>query len=376
MMNDEDKAKSQLISELAEARRRIDELEKLSRAQKDIEESLRKSEERYRDFMENIADGCFENDLKGTITYSNEIGARRLGLTREEFIGRNNSQYSRPDEAERVNKIFAEIYRTGKSAFVDEYEMIRKDGSTFFIEMSAALIRDAAGKPVGFRGTTRDITEKKKMLDALKESESKYRFLTEKMSDIILTLDENMLTTYVSPSVRTVLGYFPAEVLGWDPGRLFMTEESYTGALEILKNEVVHYGQEPLDVSQTVTFEVACHHKKGPLVWLDVVAGFIRDEAGKVIGLHSVARNITEQKQSAVEKEKLIRELQAALTEVKKLSGMLPICAHCKKIRDDQGYWNHMESYISQHSEALFSHCICPECASKLYNEYFPKKSG
>jgi len=67
------------------------------------------------------------------------------------------------------------------------------------------------------------------------------------------------------------------------------------------------------------------------------------------------------------EREKLIGELQEALAKVKQLSGLLPICASCKKIRDDKGYWNQIESYIRDHSEAEFSHGICPECAAKLY---------
>lgn len=67
------------------------------------------------------------------------------------------------------------------------------------------------------------------------------------------------------------------------------------------------------------------------------------------------------------EKEKLISELQKALKEVKTLSGLLPICSHCKKIRDDKGYWNTIESYIHEHSEAEFSHSICQECAKKYY---------
>jgi hypothetical protein len=60
-------------------------------------------------------------------------------------------------------------------------------------------------------------------------------------------------------------------------------------------------------------------------------------------------------------------KLENALAEIKQLSGMLPICASCKMIRDDQGYWNQIETYISQHSEAQFSHSVCPECAQKLY---------
>jgi len=76
-------------------------------------------------------------------------------------------------------------------------------------------------------------------------------------------------------------------------------------------------------------------------------------------------------KQADKEKSKIIKELQTALERVKTFSGMLPICASCKKIRDDRGYWNKIEAYIEKHSEAEFSHGICPECARKLYPEYF-----
>ena len=79
---------------------------------------------------------------------------------------------------------------------------------------------------------------------------------------------------------------------------------------------------------------------------------------------------IGEKEKLQAEREKIIADLQSALNEIKKLSGMLPICASCKKIRDDKGYWNQLEDYISKHSEAVFSHGICPECAKKLYPEF------
>lgn len=66
--------------------------------------------------------------------------------------------------------------------------------------------------------------------------------------------------------------------------------------------------------------------------------------------------------------------LQHALSEIRTLSGMLPICSSCKKIRDDKGYWHQVESYIQDHSEAEFSHSICPECAQKLYSEFIEKE--
>ncbi|MFC1876846.1 PAS domain S-box protein [Thermodesulfobacteriota bacterium] len=83
--------------------------------------------------------------------------------------------------------------------------------------------------------------------------------------------------------------------------------------------------------------------------------------------LCSVIHDISERKSAEKERERLINELQNALSEVKKLRGFLPICAACKKIRDDKGYWNQIESYIRDHSEAEFTHSICPECAKKLY---------
>jgi AmiR/NasT family two-component response regulator len=70
-------------------------------------------------------------------------------------------------------------------------------------------------------------------------------------------------------------------------------------------------------------------------------------------------------------RERLILELQEALAQVKTLSGLLPICSSCKRIRDDEGYWNQLEAYIQDHSEVVFSHGLCPECAKKLYPEIF-----
>ena len=86
-------------------------------------------------------------------------------------------------------------------------------------------------------------------------------------------------------------------------------------------------------------------------------------------------REIAERKCAQAEREKLIEDLQDALNHVKTLSGMLPICASCKKVRDDKGYWNQIEVYITEHSEADFSHSICPDCAQKLYPGVYKARS-
>jgi len=90
--------------------------------------------------------------------------------------------------------------------------------------------------------------------------------------------------------------------------------------------------------------------------------------------LQVIVRDITERKQNEVKLQQLVLKLQEALAKVKTLSGFLPICASCKKIRDDEGYWEQIEKYISEHSEAVFSHGICPECAEKVYAQLRKKK--
>jgi PAS domain-containing protein len=85
-------------------------------------------------------------------------------------------------------------------------------------------------------------------------------------------------------------------------------------------------------------------------------------------------RDITERKRAEEERKKLILQLQDALEKVKTLSGLLPICSFCKKIRDDDGYWNKIETYIEAHSEAEFSHSMCQECAKKHYPQIYGDK--
>jgi hypothetical protein len=82
------------------------------------------------------------------------------------------------------------------------------------------------------------------------------------------------------------------------------------------------------------------------------------------------------QRRAEADRERVILELQKALAEVKALSGLLPICSRCKNIRDDQGYWNQIEAYITSHSDAQFTHGICPSCAPELFPEVFEKRKN
>jgi sigma-B regulation protein RsbU (phosphoserine phosphatase) len=102
--------------------------------------------------------------------------------------------------------------------------------------------------------------------------------------------------------------------------------------------------------------------------YVQVVKTPLCDASGAIIGIQGIFWDISARKQTEAERDQLIQELQKALANVKSLSGLLPICSGCKKIRDDKGYWNQVESYVQRHSEATFTHGLCPVCMKK----YFP----
>jgi hypothetical protein len=115
------------------------------------------------------------------------------------------------------------------------------------------------------------------------------------------------------------------------------------------------------------------YHKDGSTVWLEVTARFYKELDGTV-RLIGVSKDINERKLFEKEREELIRQLEEALAEKdrllkenKILMGLLPICAECKKIRDENGKWWPVEAYIASRTEAEFTHTICPECLEKLY---------
>jgi len=111
-------------------------------------------------------------------------------------------------------------------------------------------------------------------------------------------------------------------------------------------------------------------HKDGYTISTSIIVSPIRNAQGEVIGASCIARDLRPQKLAELEQRQLSQRLFAAASEVRRLSGMLPICASCKRIRDDRGYWEQVETYISKHSEIVFSHSLCPQCASN-YAKHF-----
>jgi len=131
----------------------------------------------------------------------------------------------------------------------------------------------------------------------------------------------------------------------------------------------------PQTVETGIPYEVELEMVKpdGSHGWMLARGEAVRDARNVIVTLRGVALDITERKRAEEALEEERRRLQKALDEVRTLRGIVPICSNCKKIRDDKGFWNQVESYISDHTEAEFSHGICPDCVKKLYPEYNKK---
>ncbi len=144
----------------------------------ETEKALRESKDKYRNILASIQEAYFELDLAGNLTFVNDATSRITGYSKEELIGMNNREYSIPETAKQVYNKFNEIYRTGQSVDFTRYTIIGKDKRERHLEMSASLIKNAEGQPIGFRGIARDNTnrlkaenEKHKLEDQLQHAQ-------------------------------------------------------------------------------------------------------------------------------------------------------------------------------------------------------------
>ena len=168
-------------------------------------------------------------------------------------------------------------------------------------------------------------------------------------SDAVCTLDADWVVTYFNKRASDSAGLPPEEVLGrefwilWPQVVGTKFEEQYRRVMT--ERVTVHFEEWYAPKNRWIEVN-ACPYGEG-------IAIFFRD--------------ITERKERQAERERLIAELQVALADVKTLSGLLPICAQCKNVRDDRGYWKQIETFIGERSNAKFSHGICPTCFVQLY---------
>lgn len=204
-----------------------------------------------------------------------------------------------------------------------------------------------------------EISDRRKTEEALRRSEEKYRTLFDSTVDGVYQVDAAGRFTHINRAGARIFGYAAPE--------------------EMIGRDVIPYWRDPaareayiaeLKINKTVSaYHLLARNRDGEDLELETSSRIIEDSAGNYLGLEGILRDVTERRRYEAEREKLVRELKEALAQVRTLSGMLPICASCKKIRDDKGYWNQIEEYITNHSGVFFSHGICPDCLDNQMRE-------
>ncbi len=174
---------------------------------------------------------------------------------------------------------------------------------------------------------------------------------------------DGIITTW-NAGASQLYGYTAAEAIG--QSLMLLVPESLRPATAEIFTSLRN--SEPIEHLETVRVR-----KDGTTVDVHVTISPIKGPDGRVIGGSSIAYDITERKKIEDERTKMIEQLNETLSKVRTLSGLLPICASCKRIRDDQGYWQKLETFVHEHSNAEFSHSICPECMERLYPDFANK---
>ncbi len=310
-MNYQTMKKQELLEKISVLKKRIQKLEqseterrqakkKLMNSEEKLrtqaEEALRQSEEKYRTILENIQEGYFELDLAGNYTFANEANCRYLGYTKEELVGMNFRQHTDEEAAKKFRQPFQELYRTGKPINTLEAETIRKDGTKAIYETSVSLIRDNEGKPIGFRGVSRDVTKRKNMEEALRQSEERYRAIIENIEDGYFEVDLTGTLTFVNDAQCRNVGTPREQLLG-------MNNRDYTSEEESKKLYQLFIGiyrtGKPVN-----GFAFEYKKRDGTMAFTELSVSLIRDSEGKPIGFRGISRDITARKRA----EEALRE--------------------------------------------------------------------
>jgi PAS domain S-box-containing protein len=179
-----------------------------------------------------------------------------------------------------------------------------------------------------------------------------------------LNLDGSLISW--NRAAEKIFGYRAEEIIGHSIALLFPFDQ---------RDELIDNLQQIKRGESVGRYETLRVRKDGQFIPVSITVSPIKDETGKIIGASAIARDITARKREERERTELIQELTDALKQVRTLTGLLPICASCKRIRDDRGYWQQVETYISSHTSATFTHGICPECLKRVKDEHAAAKA-
>lgn len=338
-----------------------------STERKETQRVLYESRQQFQGLVETMHDWVWEIDTEGKYTYVSPQVKNILGYEPDEVLGRTPFDFMPTADAKYLSKKIAELTRRKKPILDLENIKIHKDGRQIALETSGLPFYDSAGNWKGYRGTNHDITERKAAEKSVRESEIKHRAIFENANDGIFLIHRGRL---IDCNLRT-LEIFKCkrkDIIG-KPAEHFSPRLQPDGRLS--KDKAIESIKAALEGKPQFFEWVHCHYDGTPF---DAEVSLNRIELEGQFYIQAIVRDVSDRKRTQEERERLISELKNALSQVKVLSGLLPVCASCKKIRNDKGQWEQMEVYIRERSDATFTHGYCPECTEKLRAELYLKK--
>ncbi|MCP4120023.1 MAG: PAS domain S-box protein [Desulfobacteraceae bacterium] len=330
---------------------------------------LRRSEERLELALKGGDLGLWDwNIQNGQVTF-NDRWAEMVGYTFDEIKPHMESWLDlvHPEDKPQVKNKMAAHLEGRIAGFEAEYRILPQTGEWIWISSCGKVMDwDKNGKPLRATGTHLDITRRKRAEEAIQEEkDKKYRTLFNSSVDAISILDGDTCT-FVDGNTAALKLYGKEKIedfIGLSPTRMSPELQPNGRSSHDLAEEYIRAAFK----DGAIHFEWIHLDRRGKPFPIRVsLSPMVIGRKKLVI---AISRDISDRKKTEEEREKLINELQQALEDVKTLSGLLPICSKCKKIRDDKGYWNNLEGYIERHSEVLFSHGLCSECSDELYGK-------
>ncbi|MDD4281836.1 MAG: PAS domain S-box protein [Candidatus Methanofastidiosa archaeon] len=263
---------------------------------KRAEQALRENEARYRTLFEDSLDAIWATSAEGRIIEANPAALELLGYAHHEFIGIEARRlYATPSDRD----VF--VSTVDERGFVKDFEVLlrRKDGREILCSFTAHAWYADNGTIRGYRGIVRNITERRRMEEALRESEEKYRLITEHTGDEIIVLDLSLRVVYASPSIEKIRGFTPDEVQGMAIQDL-LTQDSRKEVQELFSEHLALEASGMADPDRSVTLELEEYHKDGSIIAVEVTLSFLRDASASPKGIIAVSRDITERKRAEV----------------------------------------------------------------------------
>jgi PAS domain S-box-containing protein len=239
-----------------------------------------------------------------------------------------------------------------------ELRGLRKDGKELPLEVSLVPLDTPDGPIVCCM--IRKVDSRQQAEQALREAEERFRLMVENSHDIMTVRDADGKVRYTSPSIGRIMGYTQEQMVGSTGFELVHPDERST-----VENALREFWKNP---GARGTIQFRARHATGSWVSLEVTAYNLLDHPA-IQGVVINGRDISERKREEASKDQMIAELQQTITGVKTLTGVLPICASCKKIQEGDK-WRQIEAYVRDRSQVEFSHTMCPECTSLWYPEH------